>query len=198
MKTGIFGGAFNPIHLAHLLVADDVRRRLKLNRVLFIPTSHPPHKSGNLTPYKRRVAMVKLALKEWPKFGLCTIEEKRKGPSYTVDTLIELKSLYKYDSFYLIIGIDQYQEMSSWHQPGKLTRLARLVVMDRPGNARPSLFPGHDPKHVQFLSVIPIDISSRIIRKRLAKGKSVRYILPVTVLEYIKKHRLYRKKAQEV
>lgn len=192
MRTGVFGGTFNPVHLGHLLVADDVRSRLKLDRVLFIPCFRPPHKPNHLVPFRHRSAMTEIALKSWSGFELCTIEENRSGPSYTVDTLKELRSRLKGDSLYLIIGVDQYQEIAGWRAPEELTRLARLVVMDRPGKARPPVFPGHNPDRVRFLPVVQVDISAALIRKRLAKGESVQYMLPVPVSGYINRHRLYR------
>jgi nicotinate-nucleotide adenylyltransferase len=192
LRLGVFGGSFNPIHLGHVLVADDVRRRLRLDRVLFIPTCRPPHKRGPLTPYRRRLAMTRLAVDREPGFEFCPIEESRPGPSYTVDTLEELHTLYPGAALYLIVGSDQYRDVASWHRPELLTDLARVVVMSRPGVEPPALFPGHDPKRVLFRSVIPVGISAAAVRARLAKGRSVRYMLPGRVTEYVERHRLYR------
>lgn len=192
VRLGAFGGSFNPIHLGHLLAADDIRRQLRLDRVLFIPACHPPHKRGPLTSYRHRLEMTRLAIADEPGFGLCPIEESRPGPSYTVDTLRALQSLYPGAVLYLIIGSDQYRDVASWHQPNQLTRLARIVVMSRPGVERPPLFLGHDPKRVLFSAIIPVGISAAAIRARLAKGRSVRYMLPVRVAEYVRRHRLYR------
>ena len=193
LRLGVFGGSFNPIHLGHLLAADDVRSQLRLDRVLFIPTWHPPHKRGPLTPYRHRLAMARLAIQDEPGFELCPIEESRPGPSYTADTLRELHSLYPGAVLFLIVGSDQYRDVDSWHQPDQLTRLARIVVMSRPGVDRPELFPGHHPKRVLFRSIIPVGISAAAIRARLAKGLSVRYMLPVRVAEYVRRHRLYQR-----
>jgi nicotinate-nucleotide adenylyltransferase len=192
LRLGVFGGSFDPIHFGHLLGADDVRSRLRLNRVLFIPTWHPPHKRGPLTPYRHRLAMTRLAISGEPGLELCPIEESRPGPSYTVDTLRELHSLYPGAALYLIVGSDQYRDVASWHQPDQLTRLARIVVMSRPGVNQPALFPGHRRERVLFRSIIPVGISAAAIRARLAKGHSVRYMLPVRVAEYVRRHRLYR------
>lgn len=193
LRVGVFGGSFDPIHLGHLLAADDVRRQLRLDRVLFIPTCHPPHKRGPLTSYRQRLAMTRLATGGAPGFELCRIEESRPGPSYTVDTLRELQSLYPGAALYLVVGSDQYRDMASWHRPDLLADLARVVVMSRPGVEQPRLFPGHDPKRVLFLTIIPVGISAAAIRARLAKGCSVRYMLPVRVAEYVRRHRLYRR-----
>ena len=192
-RLGVFGGSFDPIHLGHVLVADDVRRQLRLNRVLFIPTWRPPHKRGPLTPYRHRLEMARLAIVDEPGFESCAVEQDRPGLSYTVDTLDELRSRYRGSSPYLIVGSDQYRDVSSWQRPDLLTRLARVVVASRPGVERPALFPGHDPKRVLFRSIIPVGISAAAVRARLAKGRSVRYMLPVRVAQYVRRHRLYRR-----
>jgi nicotinate-nucleotide adenylyltransferase len=192
VRLGVFGGSFDPIHLGHLLAADDVRRQLRLNRVLFVPACRPPHKRGPLTSYRHRLEMTRLAIEGEPGFELCPIEESRPGPSYTVDTLRELQSLHCRASLYVIVGTDQYRDVASWHRPDLLTDLARVVVMSRPGVEQPALFPGHRPKRVLFRTIIPVGISAAAIRARLAKGRSVRYMLPVSVAEYVRRHRLYR------
>ena len=191
LRLGVFGGSFNPIHLGHLLAAGDVRRQLRLDRVLFVPTCRPPHKRGPLAAYRHRLEITRLAISGQPGFELCQVEEERPGPSYTVDTLAALGSRYPGAALYLIIGSDQYREVSSWHRPDLLTGLARVVVVSRPGTRRPAPFPGHDPKRVLFRSVIPVAIAAAAVRARLAKGHSVRYMLPVAVSEYLKRHRLY-------
>ena len=188
----MFGGSFDPVHFGHLLAAEDVRRQLRLDRVLFIPACRPPHKRGPLTSYRHRLEMTRLAIEGEPGLELCPIEEGRPGPSYTVDTLRELQSLYRRASLYVIVGADQYRDVASWHQPDQLTRLARIVVMSRPGVEQPPLFTGHDPKRALLRAIIPVGISAAAIRARLAKGRSVRYMLPVRVAEYVRRHRLYR------
>ena len=191
LRLGVFGGSFNPVHLGHLLVADDVRRRLHLDRVLFVPAFRPPHKRGPIAPYRHRLRMVRLATASEPGFEVCRIEEQRPGPSYTVDTLAGLRSQYTGASLYLIVGSDQYREIRTWHRPELLPRLARVVVMSRPGVRRPALFAGHSRRRVMFCPVMPVDISAAAIRARLAKGRSVRYMLPVSVNEYVRRHHLY-------
>jgi nicotinate-nucleotide adenylyltransferase len=193
LRLGVFGGSFNPIHFGHLLAADDTRSQLRLDRVLFIPTGRPPHKRGPLAPYRHRLAMTRLALEGTPGFELCPIEESRHGPSYTADTLRELHSLYPGAALFLIVGSDQYRDVASWHEPEMLAKLARIVVMSRPGVDRPALFLGHRRERVLFRSIIPVGISAAAIRARLAKGCSVRYMLSVRVAEYVRRHRLYRR-----
>ncbi len=192
MRTGVFGGTFDPIHLGHLLVADDVRRRLKLDRVLFVPTFNPPRRAATGAPYADRREMVRRAIRNWPGLEFCGVEEKRAGPSYTVDTLETLRSTRKDDALWLIVGADQYRSMATWHRPDQLTRLARIAVMDRPGVARPKPYRSHNPRRVRFVPVMPVDISAAGVRERLAKRKSVRYMLSSVTSEYVKAKRLYR------
>jgi nicotinate-nucleotide adenylyltransferase len=192
-RLGVFGGSFDPIHLGHVLAAYDVRRALRLDRVLVVPACHPPHKRGPLTSYRHRLEMTRLAIAGEPGFELCPVEESRPGPSYTVDTLGALQSLYPGSALYLIVGSDQYRDVSSWHRPDLLTLLARIVVMSRPGVERPALFQRHDPKRVLLRTTIPVGISAAAVRARVAKGRSVRYMLPVNVTKYVKRHRLYQR-----
>jgi len=191
MRLGVLGGSFNPIHLGHLLVADDVRRKLGLDRVLFVPAFRPPHKPGPLAPYEHRVAMTRLALGGQAGLELCPVEERLPVPSYTADTLRAVRSQYRDASLYFMLGSDQYSDIRLWYHPLELVRLARLVVMSRPGVPRPRLYPGHSVRRVLFLDVIQVSVSARAIRKRLANGASVRYMLPTRVLDYATKHRVY-------
>jgi nicotinate-nucleotide adenylyltransferase len=137
--------------------------------------------------------MTRLALAGQPGFELCPIEQDRSGPSYTVDTLRELRVLFRGAALYLVVGSDQYRDVASWHRPEELTGLARIVVMSRPDVERPALFPRHDPRRVLFRTVIPVGISAAAIRARLAKGSSVRYMLPERVAGYVRRHGLYRR-----
>jgi nicotinate-nucleotide adenylyltransferase len=165
---------------------------MRLDRILFVPVYHPPHKHGRMATYRHRLAMTRLAIQNQTEFELCRAEETRPGPSYTVDTLRELQSLHPEAMLYLILGSDQYRDVASWHQPGLLTDLAHIVVMSRPGERKPPHFPGHNPKRIRFCSIIPVSISAAAIRARLAKGHSIRYMLPVGVAKYVRRHRPYR------
>ena len=191
MRLGVLGGSFDPIHLGHLLVADDVRRQLKLDRVMFVPTLQPPHRIGPLASFRHRIAMARLALESQSHLELCTIEERLPIPSYTVETLRAFRRRYRTAAIYFILGSDQYREMATWHEPLVVARLARLAVMSRPGIPRPALYPGHPGRRVAFVEVIPVSIAARVIRGRLAKGESVQYMLPTRVSDYIRRHRLY-------
>jgi len=192
MRTGVFGGSFDPVHFGHLLVAEDAMSVLGLDRVLFVPCPVPPHKPKPKASFKDRAAMTKRALRGRKGLELSPIESRRPGPHYTADTLAELRREFPKDSFYLLVGNDQYQDMARWHEPKRLTRLARIAVISRPGSEKPRRFPAHPRLRVRFVEVIPVDISSRLIRARLAKGRSVEYMLPSSVLTYIKQRRLYR------
>ncbi len=191
MNIGVLGGCFDPIHLGHLLIAEDILIKLKLQKILFVPAFHPPHRPPPIASYHHRIKMVQLAIKSNPKFELSQIEKNRPGPSYTVDTLNDLRRLFPKTTLHFIIGYDQYRTIGNWHKPSELTRLAKLVVISRPGVARPPLFRQHPRSRVCFLRVIPVAISGAIIRERVAKGASVRYLVPTKVLKYIYRHHLY-------
>ncbi len=195
MRLGVLGGSFDPVHAGHLLVAEDVRQKLKLDRVLFIPSFAPPHKPAPIASYHHRLSMIRLAIKSMPGTELLPVEESLPVPSYTVHTLKAVKERFPGSSRYFLLGADQYQTMAHWHEPLALARLARLVVMSRPGVPKPALFPGHTPNRVRMLDVVAVAVSAAVIRQRLAKGLSVRYILPEAVLEYINRHRLYTSSA---
>ncbi|MFO7675005.1 MAG: nicotinate (nicotinamide) nucleotide adenylyltransferase [bacterium] len=198
MRTGVLGGSFNPLHLGHLLVADDVRRRFRLDRVLFLAGPRPPHKPArDLAPWPHRRRMLSLGLAGWPQFELSDVEELLPGPGYTVRALALLRRARPRDSLYLVLGADQYRAMPGWHEPGRLTDHARVIVMSRPGTDRPRRFPGHAARRVTFTPVIEVDLAGRDIRARLARGASVRYMLPTPVWRYVRRHRLYVRTAAQ-
>ncbi len=191
MRLGVLGGSFDPIHVGHLLVAEDVRQQLGLDRVCFVPTFSPPHRPAPVAPYHDRLNMTRLAVRSMPGTELLAIEDKLPVPSYTVNTMKAIRARFPAACCYFLMGADQYQNMEHWHQPTELTRLARLVVMSRPGVAFPPRFAGHQPRRVVMLEVVAVAVSAAVVRQRLAKGRSVRYILPEAVLDYISRHRLY-------
>lgn len=193
IRLGVFGGCFDPIHLGHLLVAEDVFHKLKLDKLIFIPTFRPPHRAPPVAPYNSRVEMVQRAIANNHSFYLSRIEENRPGPSYTVETLKRLRLLFPCARLYLLLGYDQYRSIACWHKPLELTKMAKLVVMSRPGVLRPTLLPGHNPRKVIFLEVIPVELTATTIRERLAKGRSVCYLIPTAVADYVYKNRLYLK-----
>lgn len=192
MKIGILGGSFNPVHIGHLLVAENISEKLKLEKVIFIPAFDPPHKK-NLLDFTQRWQMLKLAIENIPLFELSDIEKQRSGKSYTIDTLRALKKQYPEDQLIFIMGTDQFAELSTWKEPDKLFQLARIIVMRRPHYElikHPKKVFTKD-KSVTFLDVIQIDIASAEIRRRIKKNLSVRYMLPDKVLHYIIRNKLY-------
>ena len=213
MKTGVFGGTFNPIHTAHLRVAAEVLRRLQLDSILFIPAAEPPHKdvAGDVS-FAHRFAMVKAALVGFPEFYASDLEVRRKGKSFSVETLSLLHQDDPRNELFFIIGFDSYRDIASWKDFTRIFTLSHLVVVTRPGvtvespfaplpvaihsdfcydeNARMLLHKSGNS--VLFLSKPQLDISSTHIRQLLAKGQSVRHLVPSAVEDYIKEHRLYR------
>ncbi len=193
-KLGIFGGTFDPVHLGHLLVAETAREQLVLDRVLFMLAPQPPHKPmPGLTPWPTRLAMLEGALSDQPHFTISTLEVQRSGPSYTVDTLRELHQLpeFQHTQFYLIIGADSLSQFHTWREPKVIVELATLAVYPRLESLAPQE-PAPMPWSCIHLQAPRIEISSTDIRRRLACGQSVRYLIPESVRQYITRHRLYR------
>jgi nicotinate-nucleotide adenylyltransferase len=187
MKLGIFGGAFDPIHIGHLIIAEEVREHLKLSKILFVPTYKPPHKECRAS-YAHRRNMVNLAIRTNPFFALCEIEKTRKTTSWTIKTLENLRRIYPEDEFYLIIGSDQFQKISTWKNPEKLTHYAKLVIIPRP-HADVSF---KTTAQIIFLKISQIDIASRKIREDIKHNRSVKYKIVEDVLSYIYQHKLYK------
>ena len=203
MKLGILGGSFNPVHIGHLIVAEEVYWRHGLSRVLFIPAYLPPHKGAEgLAEARYRYEMVKLAIKGNRHFKVSDIEIARGEKSYTVETVeLLLKQYEETCSLYLIIGADTLQELPSWKEIGRLAGLCHMAVVNRPGGSLPGeafsqLIPilGREKvEEMQRLSVQipPIGISSTEIRARLREGRQIKYLVPQAVEEYIRKKGLY-------
>lgn len=197
-RIGILGGTFNPIHLGHLLMAQDAMEQLRLDRVKFIPTALPPHKTAErLAPAADRLRMVRLAIRANPAFEADDIEIRRGGISYTVDTLCELRRRHPRARFYFIIGADSLRELHLWRQARRLVKLCTFVTVPRPGfEPKPVVDPKLDAatrrrlrQHV--LRGHACDIASSDIRRRVARGLSIRYLLPDAVRDYIRRRKLY-------
>jgi len=203
MKIGILGGTFDPVHLGHLIVAEEVRIRLGLSEILFVPAGQPWLKIDHaVTAAVHRVEMVRRAIAGNPNFKLCTLEIERPGLSYTVDTITALRERLGAQSFFFILGSDTLAEFHLWKDPDKLVRMCQLVVMPRVGlslsglNSLEAHVPGVIDRVIK-LNVPVIDISSSKIRQYVSQGLSVRYLVSDDVEEYISEHKLYRKgKAQ--
>jgi nicotinate-nucleotide adenylyltransferase len=198
-RIGILGGTFNPIHLGHLLIAQDAMEQMALDRVKFIPSATPPHKTAEVLAGERdRLQMIRLAIRGNDRFELDDIEIRRGGKSYSVDTLMELRRRNPKADFYFIIGADSLGELHLWREAQRLVRLCTFVTVPRPGfEAKPVVDRRLDAasrkrlrQHV--LRGHPCGIASREIRSRVASGRSIRYLVPDAVTEYIRRHGLYQ------
>ncbi|MEE9488718.1 MAG: nicotinate-nucleotide adenylyltransferase [Candidatus Brocadiales bacterium] len=202
MRIGILGGTFNPVHIGHLIIAEEVYYRHGLSRVVFIPAGIPPHKGAeNLTEAHHRYEMVKLATKDNDHFEVSDEEVSREGKSFTIDTVDANPERYGKDSgLHLIVGMDTVNELPTWKDIKRLSTLCRIVVVNRPGNTLANLdqlIPVMGKEKVEEIKRIhveipPIGISSTDIRNRLKKGLHTRYIVPPEVRQYIEKHGLYK------
>jgi nicotinate-nucleotide adenylyltransferase len=202
VKVGIFGGTFDPPHLGHLIVAQDAALALELDRILFIPAAHPPHKQQHVvTAPPVRAHMLALAIEGDAGFGIERLELEREGASYTVDTLRQLRQRDPAVEWVLLMGADQYREFGTWREPEQIRRLARVAVLTRAGSAVGSRVQvrnsGGALGDVQ-VDVTRIDISSTMVRARVAAGLSIRYLVPDRVEEFILEQRLYSRNGSEV
>ena len=188
MRLGILGGSFNPIHHGHLVIATRTAEKLKLQRILFVPTVVSPLKRRrDMAPDSDRLAMVRLAIRGEPRFEACDIEIRRGGTSYTVDTLRELKKRRSRSKLFLILGADAMELLPKWRDLEGVLRLCRLVGMGRPGHSHR----GKMPKYIKVDAPL-LEISGTEIRKRVRQGLSIRYLVPEPVEGYIRKKGLYR------
>ena len=198
MKTGLLGGTFDPVHLGHLIVAESIREKLELDRIVFIPARQPWLKADReITDGKHRLEMVKLAIALNPHFGVSDMEMARPGPSYTVDTVETMRN--KSDSgeeLFFIAGSDAVADMPRWKDPERLMSLCSIVGVSRPDapgidvEVLRSLIPAIS-SCLRVVDVPQIDISSTAIRERLKAGLSIRYLVPREVEEYIHENKLY-------
>ena len=185
MRLGILGGTFDPVHLGHLILGETAREELSLDQVLFIPTGVQWRKAAReIAPAEHRVAMVRLAIAGNPGFSLSTVEVDRPGPSYTADTLEQLRDVYPDAGMFFIVGRDALEDMANWVRPERIRELATIVVAARDGEA-----PGEG---AQRLGMPEVGISATDIRERVADGRSIRYLVPAAVEAYIREHGLYK------
>lgn len=204
MASGIalFGGSFNPIHHGHLIIARAVAEELDVSRLIFVPSANPPHKMGHdLADAADRLGMVRLAVASEPLFEVSDIEVRRHGPSYTILTIEEYRSrLAPGEDLYWIIGGDTISELHSWYRARELVDLCRIVTAARPGFETPDLSvlqPTLTPAQVDrlrrgILRTPRIDISATDVRRRIAAGQSISFLVPEPVREYIERNELYR------
>ena len=193
--VGVMGGTFDPIHVGHLVTAEEAREALSLARMLFVPAGRPPHKpASEVTDVRHRVAMVELAIADNPTFELSRIEVDRAGPSFTVDTV---ERLARDADVTVILSAETFHELATWHEPDRLFAAARVAVVPREGYPAPdpawlaATFPGREDR-VIYLDASHLEVSSTDIRARVAAGRSIRYLVPDAVEAYIGANHLYR------
>ncbi len=191
MRLGVFGGTFDPVHVGHLIAAEQAREQLCLDRVLFVTAGQPWLKAHSpVTPARHRARMVELAVRGNPHFEASAMELERDGPTYTVDTLEEVAAGSDAE-LYLVVGADAASEIDRWHRPRRVLQLATVAVLTRPGVA------GGIPASLEgvgrWVSVEcpPIGVSATEVRARVGSGRSVRYVVSDAVREYINEHGLY-------
>ncbi len=192
MKLGIFGGTFNPIHYGHLINAEIIRSDFNLDRIILVPARYPVHKSlAGDVPAEERYAMAVLAVAEAREFEVSRIEIDRKEPSYTITTVHALQKEYPGSELNLIVGMDSLNTIDTWRETEHLLNHVSLIVMRRPGE-KPAPDIDLSGYSVRYGENPLIDISSTVIRERLREGKSVRFLMPDAVIDYIARKGLYR------
>lgn len=211
LPFGILGGTFNPVHYGHLRSAEEVREILSLERIIFIPASIPPHKTEGLIPFHHRYRMVEIAISDNQFFAVSDIEARRGGKSYSVETLEQLKEKEGDRELYFIVGSDAFSQFRTWKRPHDILKVANIVVIERPGfsidNIRkyievelgiPFQYNGDNEikiatgKSIHLMKVTILDISSSEIRKKVQRGESIKYLVPLGVENYIMLNNLYR------
>ncbi len=201
MRVGIYGGTFDPVHVGHLILAEQAREQVRLDEVWFVPAYRPPQKEGQtVTRFEQRVEMLALAIAGNPAFRIDELEKERAGPSYTVETLAELHRRHPGTTFLLVIGGDSLADLPNWYDPRGIVAQAALAVMARPGvpllsaaELRRRLgLPPDSPLGLELVQAPLIDVSSRDLRRRVAEGRSIRYCVPRAVEVYIHDKGLYR------
>jgi nicotinate-nucleotide adenylyltransferase len=194
--VGVLGGTFDPPHIGHLVAAQEAWWQLRLHEVRLVPAGDPPHKpAGTRFPADLRVRLVARAIEGHPAFTLSRAELEREGPSYTVDTLAAVAAAEPDVALWFILGGDQLMALPTWHDPGRLLRLARLAVVRRPGqdprdlaDVAATVAPGR----VDWVDMPEVGVSSSMLRERLAAGRPVRYLVPPGVAELLAAEGLVR------
>lgn len=200
-RIGLMGGSFDPIHYGHLVLAEEMRSRLSLDKVIFIPVGQAPHKSApKMTGRRQRYEMVMLATLDHPHFEVSSIEIDRPGVTYTFETVSRIiQDASTQDEFYFIAGADALMDLDSWRSVDTLLKMVTFVGAARPGTDQGALLEKIEGLRVKYqarimLAELPeLDISSTDLRKRVNEGLSLRYLMPESVALYIHKHRLYMK-----
>jgi nicotinate-nucleotide adenylyltransferase len=189
MKIGILGGTFDPIHFVHLMVAEQVREACQLDEIWFMPSHIPPHKlKKKITDSAHRLKMVELATDGISYFQVFPFELERTGPSYTVDTIRDIKKLYPEMDFHFIIGGDMVDYLPQWHEVEKLVEIVKLIGVHRPGYRPHNYFAD---EFVSYVEIPQMEISSTYIREQRRKGRTIRFMVPDPVRLYIEENGLY-------
>jgi len=198
VKLGVLGGTFDPIHLAHLVLAERAYEQMGLDQVLWLPAGDPWRKADRaVSPAEHRLAMVRLAIRGNPAFQVCSLELERDGPTYSVDTLAELGQEHPDSELVFLLGWDALEDLPNWREPERLIQLARLAVASRSGeqltpDKLERLLPGLAAR-VVWIEMPRLDISGTELRRRAAAGASLRYLVPEGVEAYIREQGLYRR-----
>jgi nicotinate-nucleotide adenylyltransferase len=188
-RLGVFGGTFDPLHHAHLIVAAEAFEALDLDLLLFVPAADPPHKRGSVVASaEQRLRMLTAGIQGDPRFRVDDLELRRSGPSYTVDTLRALRERDQEADLYFLLGLDQYRQFEGWHRPDEILGLARLAVLARSGERGGGIREDHGIE----VPVSRIDLSATAIRERIGSGLSARYFVPEAVLDVIDRETIYR------
>lgn len=187
MKIGILGGTFNPIHIGHLILAEEVREKVGLDKIIFVPTYLPPHKEDfGIAKAKDRLTMVKLATEGNPYFFVSDKEIQRDGRSYTIDTIREFKKEYPQDELFFLIGSDLLKYLEDWKDLQEVARLVTFIAATRPGYPLEEI-----PSYIKTVAIRAVDISGFQIRECIKQSRSFRYLVPEAVYKYITGHKLY-------
>ena len=194
MKICLFGGTFDPLHIGHLLIAQTVYEAENFDKILFIPAYAPPHKNV-VTPMKHRIEMVKIAISDNPNFEYSDVDILRKGISYTIDSIVDIKRKYELtdDEIYFLIGSDSLIDFKNWKNPKEILDECNVIVAIRPG-FRPSDIPYWILQRVHFANIPRFELSSSKIRSRWVKDLTIRYMVTLPIWEYINENNLYSSK----
>ncbi len=195
MRLGIYGGAFDPVHWGHLLLAEQAREQCQLDEVWFVPTRRPPHKDFELSDGKHRVEMLKFALAGHRQFVVKTHELDREEVSWTVDTLARIQQQHADATLFFLMGADSLHDLPTWREPERIARLATIVAVNRGAQACEQYLKGLAPNianRVRFVTMPGVTLSASDIRQRIKHRQSIRYMVPRAVEEYIAQNGLYR------
>jgi nicotinate-nucleotide adenylyltransferase len=196
MRLGLMGGTFDPVHIGHLVIAEEARFEFALDRVVWLPAGDPPHKDATVTPAEHRYAMVVLATAEHPSFEVSRFELEREGPSYTLNTILHFRETEPEAELFFITGADAILEILTWHRHEEVVQSCEFIAVTRPGYDLSRLTGVLPPEYMARIHTIEapgIDVSSTSVRRRVCADEPIRYLVPDAVHAYIAKQGLYRR-----